>query len=147
MAGGKVHVEITNQPLNINAAISFVSDPAHGAISSFLGVVRNHNLGRPVTGISYDIFEPLALTLMKEICTAISSTCGGQIYLSHFNGKLRVGETSVVIAVSTPHRDEAFKACRQIIEDLKHKVPIWKQEHYEDGSSEWVKGHALCSHG
>jgi len=147
MDASKIRVSITNQLLDITPAFSFVADPLHGAVSSFMGVVRNHNRGRIVTGISYDIFEPLAINLMKEICTNVFTTFGGRIYLSHFKGYLKVGEVSVVIAVSTPHRNEAFSACRQIIEDLKHKVPIWKQEHYIDGASEWVKGHALCAHG
>jgi molybdopterin synthase catalytic subunit len=147
MTEDRVQVTITKQPLDIGAAFAFVSDPSHGAISTFVGAVRDYNLGRTVTGVSYDSFEPLALSFIKKICVEISSTYGGRIYISHFIGRLEVGEKAVVIAVSTPHRDEAFKACRQIIEDLKHKVPIWKQEHYTDGSSEWVKGHALCSHG
>ena len=69
------------------------------------------------------------------------------VYIEHFKGRLDIGGISILIAVSSPHRDESFKACRFIIEEIKHRAPIWKQEHYLDGDSEWVQGHALCSHG
>ena len=145
---GKIHVEITDKPLNISEAHAFVADGAHGAVNSFIGAVRKTNLGKDVVGVSYDVFEPLAVKILKDLCDKIHGKYDGKINisLSHFKGRLEVGGVSVVIAVSTPHRAESFSACRELIEELKHCAPIWKQEHYTDGDSEWVQGHALCQH-
>lgn len=144
----KVHTAICKKPLQLERATQFVSDPTHGALCSFAGQIRDHNLGKKVVGVSYDVFEPLAVTLMQQICRDAQqqTTEPLHLFVEHFKGKLAVNEASVVIATSSPHRDEAFQACRHIIEEIKHKVPIWKQEHYVDGNSEWVKGHALCAH-
>lgn len=142
-----INVDITSLPINLQAALTFVADPSCGAVATFIGAIRNYNQGKEVIAISYDIFEPLAKKILTEICQQAQQQWGKElrIYLSHFKGKLMVGEISVVIAVSSVHRDEAFKACRFIIEELKHHAPIWKQEHYSHSSSEWVKGHALCT--
>jgi molybdopterin synthase catalytic subunit len=143
---GKIHVVISEQPLDINEAYAFVSDPGHGAFNSFIGVVRDRNLGKDVEGVSYDVFEALAVKSLQDICKTVSDKQDGKIniFIGHFKGRLPVGGISVVIAVSTPHRFESFEACRALIEALKHHAPIWKQEHYTDGDSEWVRGHALC---
>ncbi len=145
----KIHIEITEQKLNIAAAHEFVTDPAHGAIDSFVGVVRDFNMGKPVEGVSYDVFDELAEKILQTLCEDTMKKWEGKlnIYISHFKGRLDVGGVSVIIAVSSPHRAESFDACRHLIEELKHQVPIWKQEHYTDHDSEWVKGHALCAHG
>lgn len=146
---GKITVSITDQPLSIQDAHDCVADPGHGAIDSFVGMVRDSNLGRDVAGVSYDVFEALAEKTIYGICEKVCAEYQGKIniYLAHFKGRLDVGGISVIIAVSTPHRAESFAACRTLIEELKHQAPIWKQEHYTDGDSEWVRGHALCSHG
>lgn len=146
---GKISVSITDKPIDIAAAYAFVSDTAHGAINSFIGAVRETNLGRDVVGVSYDVFEPLAVKTLQKLCEKVSKSHGGKINISmtHFKGRLDVGGISVAIIVSTPHRAESFSATRTLIEDLKHSAPIWKQEHYSDGDSEWVRGHALCQHG
>lgn len=144
-----LQVEITAQPLDVARAHALVANPAHGAVASFVGVVRSRNLGRDVVGVSYDVHAKLAINVLERLGVAVRERCGGQadIYVGHYRGRLEVGGISVVIAVSTPHRGEAFAACRALIEDLKHQAPIWKQEHYVDGDSEWVQGHALCQHG
>lgn len=146
---GKIHVEISEDPLDLAAAYDFIADPAHGAVNSFVGAVRDKNHGRDVEGVSYDVFVPLAETTLRQLCEKVQKKFDGKIniYLSHYKGRLDVGGVSVVIAVSTPHRAESFEACRMIIEELKHQAPIWKKEHYTDGDSEWVQGHALCQHG
>jgi molybdopterin synthase catalytic subunit len=146
---GRIQVSITSAPIDVAAAHAFVADPAHGATCSFVGAVRENNLGRAVVGVGYDVFEPLAEKVLRRLCEAVAADLGGRINisLSHFKGRLDVGGVSVVIAVSTPHRAESFAACRRLIEELKHNAPIWKQEHYTDGDSEWVQGHALCQHG
>jgi len=145
---GKISVNITDKPIDVASALAFVSDPAHGAVNTFIGMVRENNLGKSVTGVSYDVFDKLAINVLQQLSARVCDQYGGKINVSitHFKGRLAVGGISVVIAVSTPHRAEGFAACRQLIEELKHNVPIWKQEHYTDGDSEWVKGHALCQH-
>lgn len=141
-------VAVSEETLSVEEAIKFIKADNHGAVDLFIGTVRNRNLGRDVVAVDYDVFIPLALSVFESICKlAISQFAASlKIYLSHFKGKLPVGGQSVIIAVSSPHRDEAFLACRYILEEIKEKAPVWKQEHYIDGSSEWVKGHALCQH-
>ena len=145
---GKIHVVISEKPLDIAAAHEFVADPGHGAIDSFVGAVRDRNMGRDVLGVSYDVFQPLAETTLQKMCEEVRAAHDDKIniYIAHYKGRLDVGGVSVIIAVSTPHRAESFSACRTLIEELKNRAPIWKQEHYTDGDSEWVQGHALCQH-
>jgi molybdopterin synthase catalytic subunit len=144
----KFFVSVSEETLSVEKAIEFVKADNHGAVDLFIGTVRNRNLGLDVVAVDYDVFIPLALTVFESICQlAINQFHPSlKIYLSHFKGKLPVGGLSVIIAVSSPHRDESFSACRYILEEIKVKAPIWKQEHYIDGLSEWVKGHALCQH-
>lgn len=114
----------------------------------FVGRVRNHNLGRAVNAVSYDAFDALACNVFRELCAEAIAKFDKRLrcYIEHHKGRLEIGGISVVIAAGSPHRDESFKACRYMIEELKKRVPIWKQEHYVDGDSEWVQGHALCGH-
>ena len=139
-----IHASVSSRHLNIQDAYDFVSDPAHGAVDVFIGAVRNHHEGKPVTGITYDIHEALAEKIFTEIChKSLDRWRGVKIYLSHFKGYLDVGGISVVIAAGSPHRAESFEACRYVIEELKKRAPVWKQEHYESGLSEWLPGHSL----
>lgn len=128
------------------AALAFVSDPGFGGITMFVGRVRDLNHGRPVAGISYDLYRPLALARFTEIANQAQREFGPRLklYIAHALGRLAVGELAVVVAAGTPHRDEAFRACRLAIEAVKHSAPIWKQEHYVDGDSEWSEGCSLC---
>ncbi|MBP9777592.1 MAG: molybdenum cofactor biosynthesis protein MoaE [Rickettsiaceae bacterium] len=144
----KTHILITENKININQAIINVSDSAHGAVSSFFGMIRDYNAGKPVTAISYDVADELAIKRFHEITDKARLQWGEDlnIHIEHYKGRLEIGETSVAIAVSSPHREEAFQACRYIIEQAKHNVPIWKKEYYVNGESEWVKGHELCAH-
>lgn len=141
-----VVVDIAHAPLDPAAALAFVSDPGFGGIALFVGRVRNLNRGRVVTGVSYDMFDPLALNGFREIAARTAAAFGAQLklYVAHAKGRLDVGGLAVVVAAGTPHRDEAFRACRQVIEAIKHGSPIWKQEHYADGSSQWSEGCTLC---
>lgn len=145
----RIHAEISEQALNIASAFQFVADETHGGTAFFQGTVRNFNFGRQVIGISYDVFEPLALKSFNDLSLQVMRDVEEnlKIYIVHAKGRLNVGDISILIAVSSTHRDEAFKACRFLIEGIKHNSPIWKQEHYVDGDSEWVKGHALCASG
>ncbi len=147
-----IHVEVRDvetKPLDPSEALSFVEAPGHGAGALFLGAVRNRNQGRDVKGVSYDVFAPLAEQSFAEICAEAQDKWGPdlRLFVVHGKGRLDVGGLSIVIAAGSPHRDEAFRACRYVIEEIKNRSPVWKQEHYTDGDSEWVQGHALCQHG
>ena len=126
--------------------IAAVSDPGFGGIDVFIGKVRDLNQGRAVRGITYDLFEPLVLNEFQRLAAEVEAAFGPRVklYVAHARGRLAVGEVAVVVAAGSPHRDEAFRACRQLIEAVKHRCPIWKQEHYEDGDSQWSEGCALC---
>lgn len=134
------------EALDPAAALEFVSDPGFGGITMFVGRVRDLNHGREVAGISYDLYQPLALARFAEIAEQAQRDAGPRLklYIAHAKGRLAVGDFAVVIAAGTPHRDEAFRACRLAIEAVKHATPIWKQEHYADGDSEWSEGCSLC---
>lgn len=139
--------DISEKPLSMQEALQFVAAPAHGATNLFTGTVRDLNFGRTVEAVSYDVFEPLAKESFRAICEEAQAQWNPlRLYIAHAKGRLPVGGLSIVIAAGTTHRDEAFKACRYVIEAIKHQSPIWKKEFYSDGESEWVKGHALCSH-
>lgn len=139
-----IYVGVSTEPLNIQDAYDFVSDPAHGAIDMFIGAVRNHHEGQDVQGITYDVHEALAKQEFMVICKETQQRWEGiKIYMSHYKGQLDIGGISVVIAVGSAHRAESFEACRHIIEELKKRAPVWKQEHYEGGLSEWLPGHSL----
>ena len=146
---GKNHFAIATQPIQVQTAVDFVADDAHGAADLFIGTVRNVNLGKAVKGVSYDVFDELTLNVFRDLANESRQRWGDKlnIYIEHYKGRLDILGVSILIAVSSPHRDESFKACRFIIEEIKHRAPIWKQEHYIDGDSDWVQGHALCSHG
>ncbi len=144
--------DVTKKPLSSQEALDFVADDINGAADLFLGAVRNHNMGRQVEGVSYDVYEELAINNFREICEEASEKWGTKekplrFYVVHGKGRLNIGGLSIMIAVGSPHRKEAFKACRYVIEQIKHRSPVWKQEHYIDGDSDWVQGHALCQHG
>ena len=142
-----VHVaDRAQEVVDVAAALEFVSDPGFGGITVFVGRIRDLNHGRRVTGISYDIYRPLALARFGEIAAQATRDVGPalKLYIAHAVGRLEVGDVAVVVAAGTPHRDEAFRACRAAIEAVKHATPIWKQEHFEDGDSAWSEGCSLC---
>ena len=119
------------------AALAAVS-PADGALCLFVGVVRNENRGREVLRLEYEAYEEMALPLMEEIAAETTRRFPvTDVRLVHRLGRLEIGEASVAVAVASPHRAEAFAACRFAIDALKAQVPIWKKELYADGS-EWL---------
>lgn len=140
-----IFCEITETELSTQKAIDFVSADKNGAIDVFLGVVRNHNLGRATKAVTYDAHPNLAQKAMEDICDEARELFGTdlRIYVSHFLGRLEIGGVSVIIAVGSPHRDMAFKACRFVIDQLKIRAPIWKLEHYADDDSKWLDGTSL----
>jgi molybdopterin synthase catalytic subunit len=147
MAAHFVHVaDRATEALDPVAALDFVADPGFGGINLFVGRIRDLNHGREVTGISYDLYRPLALARFNDIAVQALRDFGPalKVYIAHAVGRLAIGDIAVVIAAGTPHRDEAFRACRAVIEAVKHTAPIWKQEHYADGDSAWSEGCSLC---
>ena len=116
-----------------------VADPAHGAAILFVGTVRDVNEGRAVTGIDYSAYAGMAERELTAIVTEAAARFGTpHVVVEHRVGTLAVGEASVAIAVAHPHRAAAYDASRFVIEELKRRVPIWKREHYADGTREWV---------
>lgn len=139
------HVVITDRTLDLMEAQRFVSDPGFGALTSFVGVVRNNNEGRAAEAVTYDVHEVLARKALKDLCEEALKMANGQarVYVSHAQGRLEVGEASVIIAVGTPHRKKSFELCEFLIDRLKEKAPIWKNEHYVEGDDAWLAGTPL----
>ena len=130
---------IVRAPIDPLSLVSRVSGPANGAVLLFLGAVRQVNEGRPVTGIDYAAYEQMALRELNAIVVEGATRFGtDDVAVEHRLGTLAVEEVSVAIAVGHAHRDAAYELSRWVIEELKRRVPIWKREHYADGTREWV---------
>ena len=130
---------LTSEPIDVATLIRDVTADDRGAVSLFLGTVRNSNEGRDVNGIDYSAYDAMAVAEMNRIVDEATQRFEGvTILLTHRTGTLRVGDVSVAIACAHAHRSPALDANRYVIEQLKRRVPIWKREHYLDGTSEWV---------
>ncbi|WP_317133840.1 molybdenum cofactor biosynthesis protein MoaE [Leptolyngbya sp. PCC 6406] len=134
------HLAITFAPLSLAAVYSLAEQGSNGAIVVMSGMVRNNTEGRAVESLEYQAYEPMALVIFQQIAAEIRRTWADvtTIVIHHRTGRLTVGEISVLIAIGCPHRSEAFAACQYAIDTLKHNAPIWKKEHWDDGSSSWV---------
>ena len=138
-------VRLQREPLDL-AAIQAVS-PRDGALCLFVGVVRNENGGRPVLRLEYEAYEEMALPLMAEIEAEVKERWPvTDVRMVHRLGPMAIGEASVAVAVASPHRAEAFLACRHGIDALKARVPIWKKEFYADGSL-WLQNQESAPEG
>ena len=136
---------LTTSPIDVG---SLVSDfrPSDGALCLFLGVVRNENAGRTTTSIEYEAYGEMAEAEMARIAESLARDFPGvRLRMVHRVGRLGVGDPSVAIAAASPHRAEAFAACRAAIDRIKTTVPIWKKEFHPDGSSDWVDPTAVSS--
>jgi molybdopterin synthase catalytic subunit len=130
---------LVRAPIDPITIIRRVSNRGNGAVLVFLGAVRQVNDGRDVTGIDYAAYEAMAQRELETIVAEASAKFGTEdIAVQHRLGELGVEEVSVAIAVGHAHRDAAYSASRFVIEELKRRVPIWKREHYTDGTREWV---------
>jgi molybdopterin synthase catalytic subunit len=130
---------VVEHPLDPAARLAEVSRSANGAAIVFVGTVRDVNDGRPVSGIEYSAYSSMAGRELDAIAReAAAKFATPDIVVEHRLGALALGDASVVIAVAHPHRGEAYEASRYVIEQLKRRVPIWKREHYTDGTREWV---------
>jgi len=140
-------VRVTTEPLSERALVEAVSDPGAGAIALFSGVVRDQTGGRRVKYLEYEAHAPMAEAKMREIAAQLRARWPGlaRIALVHRIGRLEIGESSVMIAVSSPHRREALEACQVAIDTLKETVPVWKKEYFEDGEV-WVGLQSECEH-
>jgi molybdopterin synthase catalytic subunit len=130
---------VVDEPLSPDAIAAEVDQPGAGGIVIFSGVVRNETAGRPVKFLEYEAHAPMAAAKMREIGAAIRARWPSvkRVAMLHRVGRLEIGESSVLIAVSAAHRQEAFDACKYAIDTLKRTVPVWKKEHFEDGEV-WV---------
>jgi molybdopterin synthase catalytic subunit/molybdopterin converting factor small subunit len=130
--------ELVDGPVDCGRAVAAVSGPERGAVVVFLGTVRDHHAGRPVAKLTYTAYRPMALEGLRRIVTDLESSAPGlRAAIVHRLGEVPVGEASVVIAVSSPHRAAAYEASRTALERLKAEIPIWKREHYADGEAAW----------
>lgn len=117
-------------------------DRAHGAVASFVGVVRDHARGRTVTHLHYECYRPMAEAVLQRLMAEAAELHDSQLSarIVHGIGPMVPGDPSVAIHVTSAHRAAAFAACRHLIERLKQDVPIWKRERYDDGSEAWLQG-------
>ncbi len=135
-----VQVQLKRAPIDTRALMMQTRADSDGAVLTFEGVVRNQSHGRATRYLEYECYEPMALRMMRQLCVELRSRHAiDKIAMVHRLGKLEVGEASVVIVVSAPHRKPAFAACLEAIDTLKATVPIWKKEYFEDGAV-WVQG-------
>jgi molybdopterin synthase catalytic subunit len=137
----------TDQTIDWVALRNQLADPTCGGFCSFEGWVRNNNEGHNVTRLEYEAFAELAVKEGERIVhEAIKRFGVNQAQCVHRVGSLAIGDIAVWVGVSSGHRDEAFKACRYIIDEVKHRVPIWKKEHYVNGDSGWVNCERCAEH-
>lgn len=130
---------LTDDPIDVLSLIAQASGAECGAVSVFIGTVRNDNEGRAVSGIEYTAYRAMAERELSKVVSEAALTFGStRIAVVHRIGRLEVGEASIAIVVGDPHRSPALDATRYIIESVKRRVPIWKREHYLDGTREWV---------
>ena len=136
----KDNFAITFAPLSLEEVYQLADDSSNGAIVVMSGTVRNQTDGKGVVCLEYQAYEPMAMVVFKQIAMEIRDRWSdvNRVVIHHRISKLAIGEISVLVAVGCPHRGEAFEACRYAIDTLKHNAPIWKKEHWEDGSSTWV---------
>jgi molybdopterin synthase catalytic subunit len=139
-------IAVTSDPLELDRLIHLVSEGGHGAVATFIGIVRDHNLNRRVTHLEYEAYEPLAVKALDQIThEALREWPGVRLAVHHRIGRLAIGEASIIIAVASAHRAQAFAACRYVIERVKQIVPIWKHEFFEGGEV-WIEGATANPH-
>ena len=133
-------IQITREPLDRNALVAAITDPGVGGVVVFEGVVRDNARGKQIRYLEYDVYPEMAIQQIRAIITEAEKRWGVErVAVAHRVGRLEIGEASVIVVIATPHRAEAFDACRYIIDTLKTTVPIWKKEVATSGE-EWVEG-------
>jgi molybdopterin synthase catalytic subunit len=138
-------VALVDGPIEVEELVRCVRSPARGAVTLFLGTVRDHHQGRAVSHLTYEAYRTMALAALRKIAEELIA--GGDdlaIAIHHRLGDVEAGEPSVAIVTASPHREAAYEASREALERLKHEVPIWKKEHYRDGHAAWREEEALA---
>ncbi len=129
---------LTDKPIDLNELVTYVGDPGAGAVSTFIGTTRDNNEGRSILSLDYEAYPGMAEQEMARLGEEVAEKWDiTRVAMVHRIGTVPIGEASVIIAVSAPHRDDAFKACRYAIDELKKRVPIWKKEIYRGGEI-WI---------
>jgi molybdopterin synthase catalytic subunit len=137
---------VTAQPIELAPLVALVQAPERGGIASFVGLVRNHHEGRGVLQLDYAAYGPMAEAECGRIVAEAEERWRVKVALQHRTGSLAVGDVAVAVAAASAHREEAFAACRFVIEEVKRRVPIWKRERYADGTVAWVDPTASFQH-
>jgi molybdopterin synthase catalytic subunit len=141
IGGERARTGLTEAPLREGDAVAFVTTPASGGVVVFSGVVRNRHAGRGVVAIDYSAAKVLAEKQLAVIAHEVLEATGiHRVAAHHRLGRLEVGEASVIVAASAEHRAEAFEAARRLIDRIKEVLPVWKKEHFDDGTAEWAPG-------
>jgi molybdopterin synthase catalytic subunit len=137
----RASIHVTAEPLSVDDVLAAVADPGAGGTCVFVGTVRDHSDAGDVTGLRYEAWDELAVKRLEELAGEMLQKWPlRKVAIHHRTGDLAIGEASVVIACSAPHRADAFEACRHGIERLKQDVPIWKKEALVTGEAHWVMG-------
>lgn len=129
---------VSAEPLDVRAHEAAVNDVRAGAVVTFSGEVRDHDGGRRVTGIEYLAHPTAAAVLAEVVADVVGQTEAEAVAVTHRVGELAVGESAIVVAVSAAHRHEAFAACALLVDEVKHRLPVWKRQLFIDGTDEWV---------
>ena len=141
-------INIKDDKISIDKAENFISSSKFGASIFFTGTVRDVNENRKVIGITYDVHDELVIKSFEEIYQEANEKlkiADKAVFIEHIKGYLSLGDISILIAVACKHRDQAYVLSRYIIEEIKKKSPIWKKEHYEDQTTEWLKGKSIIN--
>jgi molybdopterin synthase catalytic subunit len=137
---------VTDQPIDLAPLLAAVQAPDRGGVATFLGLVRNHHGGRVVLRLDYSAYGPMAEAECGRIVAEAELRWRVAVALRHRVGSLAIGDTAVAVVAASAHRDEAFTACRYVIEEVKRRVPVWKREFYADGTVAWVDPTAKLQH-
>jgi molybdopterin synthase catalytic subunit len=137
---------LTSEPIELAPLLASVQSPSRGGLSLFLGQVRDHHEGRSVARLEYSAYGPMAEAECARIVAETEQRWDVAVALRHRVGSLAIGDMAVAVVVASAHRAAAFDACRHVIEEVKRRVPIWKREHYADGTVTWVDSTATLQH-
>ena len=139
-------IDLSKEKIKPENAEEFIASSKYGASIVFYGTVRENNANKKVTGITYDSHDELVIKSFKEIYEEVEKKLhikDKAVFIEHVKGYVGLGEVSILIGGACPHRVEAYDLSRYIIEEIKKRSPIWKKEHYENESSEWLKGNPI----
>ncbi|MEC9476340.1 MAG: molybdenum cofactor biosynthesis protein MoaE [Planctomycetota bacterium] len=134
------HAELVSSTIDVSEQTAWLADPGCGAVLVFCGNVRDSNQGQAVTRIEYQAYESMALSQLREVAKSLLDAGATRALAVHRLGMLEVGETSILLGISLPHRKDGFQLLERGMEQIKTTVPIWKHEHYVDGNVAWIEG-------